>query len=317
MCGLIYVKNLKGKANKAVIKRYHKQSLRGSDGFGFCSLSQGIMQKYKRYTDEAETLEQLKALQADEILFHHRFPTSTANLPEANHPILIKRAKFDYYVIHNGVISNAKRLKAEHNLAGLDYSTELEEVTKWMIGGKTYQSGKTTSFNDSEALAWDLVLLLEGTQDKLQSEGSIAFVCLVTDKQGKAIKLYFGRNTSNPLNYELNDNFFAIASESGNKEVIADRLYCYDYKEAKITYADCQIGKTAFGFASSSYANSLYSNDYASRWDDYRDEELELADEIWNLEDELEQARASGADDLVAYLVEELADLKKKQKRYA
>lgn len=311
MCGLIYVKSLQKRANKPTLKRYNKQSLRGSDGFGFCGLINGKLETYKRFQEEAEMTRAINESNADEILLHHRLPTSTVNLPEVNHPILIKQDKFNYYVTHNGIISNAKQLKTEHNLAGYKYSTELTEQTNWIIGAKTYASQKSTSFNDSEAFAWDLVLFLEGKQTTLKSQGSIAFICLVTDKQGKANSIYFGRNSANPLRYDLADDFFSLSSETGSQEVIADRLYMFDYKTAKISYSNLKIGfyqsYSSFGFTNSKTKTKDWEDDWSG---DYYNKVM-IDDELWQLEDELEEARATGNDDLVNYLVEEIASLKK------
>src|SRR3990167_2203449 len=105
MCGIVYIQNLaSGNVHKSVFKRYSKQKTRGSDGFGFVgfNLATGRLKHFGRSSTEKEIKEVLEETKANAVLFHHRYPTSTPNLPEANHPILVhnERLDFDYYVVH-------------------------------------------------------------------------------------------------------------------------------------------------------------------------------------------------------------------------
>jgi hypothetical protein len=148
------------------------------------------------------------------ILFHHRFPTSTENIKRACHPFSTKDF-FDtnYILVHNGVIRNDDELKAEHEAMGIKYSSE-------------HPDG---SYNDSEALLWDVALMLEGKQKGLKALGAIAFVCMAIKPGRKHDKLYFARNT-NPLNLLYEDDIgFMLSSEGPGEPIVSDALYSYNY----------------------------------------------------------------------------------------
>lgn len=55
----------------------------------------------------------------DRLLFHHRWPTSTRNKPDCNHPIA--NEKRNIHIIHNGVIINHRELKKQ--LKGHEFET--------------------------------------------------------------------------------------------------------------------------------------------------------------------------------------------------
>jgi len=250
MCGIVYVKRNTFKASRMVWKKYVKQRDRGTRGFGFIEI--GKTAKIKRATEETEIQKLLKKSQSKQILYHHRTPTSTPNYVEATHPMMIKTRKFkhNYYLVHNGIISNDDELKEKHNELGIEYRTEMEEQT---VAKKTiYTHG--IKFNDSESLAIDLSLYLEGKSEELDVEGSIAFIMLQTDKKGKPLNLFFGRNYQNPLKMKAEKDFFSLASEGQGEDVEAHILHCLNLKTNKIT-------KKELTFASKRY---LYNgrNDY-------------------------------------------------------
>lgn len=171
-------------------------------------------------------LKRLKHSPSSSILFHHRFPTSTENVKNACHPFSTKDFfQTNYVLVHNGHISNARELKAAHTELGIEYHS-------------LQQDG---SFNDSEALLWDVALYLEGEQDELKAYGGIAFICLALPKDGrKSSHLHFGRNT-NPINMIKTKDMIMLSSEGDGIETKRDTLYSYNYKSKKLDMKDLTI----------------------------------------------------------------------------
>ena len=271
MCGIIHIKRKNGiLANKSVIKRYNKQKTRGTEGFGFIELKDGKVVGGKRAEDEKDILEALEKSEADEILFHHRTPTSTPNFIESTHPIVVKHKslKYNYYVVHNGIISNDEDLKKIHQKEHFNYTTAIKK--QWITKGNTYSS---EIFNDSEALAIDFAKAIESGKP-LESKGSIATIALQVDKKTKrAIALYYGRNSGNPLKVELGKDLFGISSESG-KELKVDILYRYDYATGDITEESKPIGQftySGYGYGADDDAPSFGNwNQDTGRWENTR-----------------------------------------------
>jgi glucosamine 6-phosphate synthetase-like amidotransferase/phosphosugar isomerase protein len=319
MCGLIHVKkyNLEHKAYKSVIKRFEKQKTRGTDGFGFIEIKDGKVIGVQRAKYEKGIMEKLEKSTADEILFHHRIPTSTPNFIEATHPILVshdKHLKYDYYVIHNGIISNDDDLKEDHEKIGFKYTTEI--IQKWITTGNTYES---SMYNDSESMAIDFCLSLEN-KTSMKAKGSIALIVLQVEKKSrKAIALYFGRNSGNPLCVEDANEFFAISSESG-KEIDTHILYKYDYKTKKLTSEKYGIGtyETRVSGYNFGYGGSSSQYDDDEEWLAHKgyngyeedDFEMDIEDEMEYLEDELKTARANSDYDTELEVLTRIEELK-------
>lgn len=218
MCGIIYAKNLldSSPVNQVVKSLYINQKDRGSDGFGFVGLSSEEYGLYKALK-EKELVKYINKHLFDEILFHHRFPTSTANALNAAHPFEIDYNKKTYYFIHNGIINNPEALKAEHDELGLKYSS--------FVGN---------TFNDSEALAYAFVLSLNGVKTKTTPTGSAALVCLQVDQKTKrAERLYFYTNGESPLKMYRDKSIFIISSETGN-DITPNKLYFFQYSNRRV-----------------------------------------------------------------------------------
>src|SRR5688572_20172174 len=116
MCGIIYARRFDGKAvGEIVAKRYRAQRSRGHAGFGYAAVGEAVA--VRRAEIERHILEPLTASRASEILFHHRLPTSTPNVLDATHPIVVSHVSLthEYYVVHNGIIDNADELHATHS----------------------------------------------------------------------------------------------------------------------------------------------------------------------------------------------------------
>lgn len=248
-------------AYKMVLKRFEAQKHRGTEGFGFLEITKGIVTRLNRAETEKDIKEMLKTSQADEILFHHRFPTSTPNFIEATHPIFVRHDdfKYSYYVVHNGVITNDDTLRDEHIKAGFEYTTE-------MTKGYTTKSGKMYSekliWNDSEALAIDLCNYIEHKKP-MKSRGSIALVAIQMDKETfEVIALYYGRNEGNPLCLETNKDYFALSSVTG-KSIPSDALFRFDYAKNEVTDVEIDIG-TYFNYK----AGNGYNAESKWKWND-------------------------------------------------
>lgn len=246
MCGILYIKRENGvNASKTAFKRYKKQSLRGKDGFGYIALKGNKIGKVKRFQTEAEMEKELKTEESDEILLHHRYPTSTPNLAPVNHPIEVKSRllKKNYYVIHNGVIDNDLLLKKEHEEFGFKYTTDMTKSTVYDFqSGESIVEVKEECFNDSEVFAIDLALYLEGKQDTIKSAGSISFICYQTNKSGTIEKMHYGHNCGNPLVLEDSKDMFILKSTGHGKKLDTDVLFTKDYSSGEITQKKVEIG---------------------------------------------------------------------------
>lgn len=219
MCGIIYFKRTDGKpARKSVRKRFNQQKTRGQSGFGYVAVKDNKIVAYERAATEHEIMLKLMKEDAPEILFHHRFPTSTPNMEEQAHPLLVDSHKLDhqYYFAHNGVIANPLTRKEEHTKLGIEYSTLLTPLLQ-SRAGRTYVHG-LEKFNDSEALAVDTALVLDGKANRIPSEGAAAVVGFKV-KDGMVVERFFYRNSANPLKYEKNKAFVSLTSNTGKTDV--------------------------------------------------------------------------------------------------
>jgi len=218
MCGIIYAKNLTGNesVNNLIKMLYQNQKSRGQQGFGFVGMNSKSIDTY-RAINEKEILGHLNAKPYSELLFHHRYPTSTRNTIKSTHPFVVRLNRKKYYFVHNGIVQN---------------DTELQEChIKRKI---TYNSQEEGLFNDSEALAWDFCLWLNGKQAKMQAKGTMAFICLETDEKNKALKLYFYRNAEVPLKVYRDDVLLVVSSEGNYPSLKENCLCCWDYESRNV-----------------------------------------------------------------------------------
>lgn len=220
MCGIIYVKRKDGRpAYKSVLKRYYKQKNRGSDGFGYVAIQDNKVVNYLRTPIEHEIVTALRKETAHEILFHHRFPTSVPNIEEGAHPLLVEhtdanKLKHQYFVAHNGVIRNDEDLKEEHEKLGFKYRTEIFRKFVTFLGNEFDVESK---WNDSEALAIETALALDGKKDDMAAKGAAAVIAL--QLEGDTVVGRFAYRNSNPLNYYDNDALTILSSEGGGKAI--------------------------------------------------------------------------------------------------
>lgn len=242
MCGLIFVSRRDGLAvDRMVAKRYQGQKNRGMQGFGYIGLDKKRkINSWKQATQETDILRELNKEWGSTIMFHHRMPTSTPNVTEATHPIRVSHGtlEYDYYLIHNGIISNADTMREKHIKLGFEYTTEMSTV----IRTRKSEYVDEMEFNDSEALAIEMARVLDGKQPELECRGSIAFICYQVDKVTQEVKyLYFGRNFSNPLIMTHNENYLILASVGHGTPLEIDTLYRYDFEDNLVTKKAMEI----------------------------------------------------------------------------
>lgn len=241
MCGIVYSKLFHtGTVNNKVLKRYMAQRSRGIDGFGFY-LPQ--TDRLVHNTKEGRIKRLVKRYPASEILFHHRYPTSTDNVRSSCHPFSTKNNfKHNYIGVHNGILSNDDDLKKAHYKLGYRYVSD---------DGQRY--------NDSEALLYDIALYLEGKQDKLNATGSIAFI-VIQRKNGKPSNLYFGRNFGSPLVMQKNKHGITLSSEGSGELIDTDTLYRFNYRSKKLHISELEIPQTRYDYSNSQYSFSQQSS---------------------------------------------------------
>lgn len=254
MCGIIYVKRFDGKrAGKMVNKRYQKQRERGEEGFGYVAVDDGFVTDYKRTATEKEIMENIEKDSSNEMLFHHRYPTSTPNFAHCAHPIKVSHQslKYDYYVVHNGIIWNDDDLKVIHDEHGYVYSTEVKN--EWTNQSKVIRS--VVKWNDSESFAIELARDLDNLKFGISHvRGSIAFIALQVEKKTRqTINLFFGRNHQSPLVVDLvDDEYLAITSLGKGDDVKAHELYELNLQTLKLTSKTYIVG-TTYEWSKSTY----------------------------------------------------------------
>jgi predicted glutamine amidotransferase len=223
MCGIVYYKSFNhSRVNKRILKQYKKQAHRGQQGFGFY-LPQTNRLTHHPAEDRIQAL--LKRVKDSEVLFHHRFPTSTANVKNACHPFSTKDffGNRQFVMVHNGWLTNDYDLEAAHDKLGIKYVS-------------LQPDGK---FNDSEALLYDLALVVTGQQEEPKARGAVAFV-MIERLDDEPVKLHFGRNTS-PLNMQVTEGGMGLSSEGAGEAIERDMLYTYDYATGKLTQSPMKI----------------------------------------------------------------------------
>ncbi len=359
MCGIVWGRSLlpNKPVNNRIWQLYKEQSSRGKEGFGFVTFnSEGIKVCRDEHEDGIKT--KLLKENASEVLFHHRYPTSTPNLKDATHPIKVshKDFDFDYYVVHNGVITNDKMLKDKHEKLGFVYTTTIIEKLITV----THEE-ETVYFNDSECLAIEIALHIEDRQEFSSAYGSASAIILqVNKKTQKPIALYYGRNGGNPLKAHRTKKMLTISSEHPKGEMVpVNHLYRLDYKTDEITAEvfkiaqyDYAVGYGGYGgYGASDYYSSdagygvrdaeEYGDDYTcttpkdrkpipnpfadEKVDDFSDIEeslyndedyISLAEEEWNLERQIKQAVIDFDYDAQKDFEADLADIQEEKREY-
>lgn len=262
MCGIIF-----GRRNntlpvaKNIFKRYIQQQHRGQEGFGYVAIENGFVKGIKRFTDEKDVKKSLLEETSNEILFHHRFPTSTPNFKDLNHPIKVsnKMLKYDYYIVHNGIIRNPETLRTRHEKMGFEYTTVYQEIKVCKTKTETKEELIEEQFNDSESLAIEIALSVEDKTEEIKAVGTIAFIAIQTNKKGKVVAIFYGRNEGNPLIVEkAGTDLVFIKSEGSGEKIDSGVIMREDYLTHKLTELDKVAGKMY------EYQYTGYSNGYKS-----------------------------------------------------
>lgn len=253
MCGIITAFSKKGrKINKSLLKRYEAQKGRGQQGFGYVAFY-GNRYSVGRSTDESGIRKKIGGENACIMMFHHRLPTSTPNVEEATHPIYVSHDEldYDYYISHNGVISNAGELRKLHEALKYVYRTvvDVEEAKVYTAkhSGNKYHisSSKVEKFNDSEALAIEIARCVDGMTSKINAVGSIAFTGFKINKTTQALEaIIWGHNSRNPMTLTDNNDVFILASEGGTP-VEEDVLFTLPVETGEIIERKLCIGYTS------------------------------------------------------------------------
>lgn len=262
MCGIVYVRRVDGKsARKMVNKRYQLQKSRGKEGFGYLAIDDDVLVNYVRTETEKGILKKLEGESANEIMFHHRYPTSTPNFKQCAHPIKVSNSKlkYDYYLIHNGVVFNDEELREKHEKLGFSYNTKVTE--QWLNQDKVIS--EASKYNDSESLAIELAIDLDSEEKGIDVRGTVAFIMLQVDKTTKeAVKLFFGRNYGSPLVYDIDEtHYLAITSEGKGKTVEVNILHSFSYREGKVETKDYKVGTSSYTSAKPSWHSAGYNYD--------------------------------------------------------
>jgi hypothetical protein len=256
MCGIVGALSFNDMpVNDTVLQVFENQRTRGLEGFGLYDY------EYKnlvRSTTEHGIKKWLRRYPSSNILFHHRLPTSTKNVKNACHPFSTKdHFKTNYVLVHNGYLFNDDDLKEAHELKGIKYHSEQPDGT----------------FNDSEALLWDIALYLEGKQKTVKAEGAIAFICIAITPGKKANKMYFGRNTS-PLKMLHTEEGLLLSSEGPGVATETDTLYTFNYDTRKLTTKELKLPMQTYNWKG--YQNYNYNGYYDSIYEDWGDEDYEF-----------------------------------------
>lgn len=232
MCGIIaaFSNHPKKPVNELIINRYQDQRSRGQEGFGLIRLGPA-QAAVDRATEPVKFLLDLHLKKAARIIAHHRLPTSTQNLLSQTHPMLVQnpKLKHDYLVVHNGVIYNAEEIKTLHEQSGFTYRTQ---ITRDVTHQNFYY--RRAEFNDSEAMAVELALFIEGQIPEIRSRGGQAFIAAQLTKKGRPLKVFFGRH-SNPLVLQRSKGLLQLASEGPGEEITEDRLFAFSLQDPKMS----------------------------------------------------------------------------------
>lgn len=247
MCGLIAVFSKKNKsANQYALDLYKKQASRGRSGFGFLAIHNGKLIGVHRAKDESTIKTALLRERADTILFHHRFPTSTDNSIGTTHPIFVSHEELecDYYLAHNGVITNPTTLKTKHNELGYAYNTEhsVYQIAEFADGMRVERlTTPVVKFNDSESLAIEFARYVEGLTSEIGTNGAVAFWAVSLEKgTNNVIDVYFGKNKGRDL-CKINTNKWLVVTSETGKDIEAMVLNKVDINTRTISEFTLEI----------------------------------------------------------------------------
>jgi len=225
MCGIIGVKVVKAKKIRKNIKRiYRHQAHRGTDGYGIAiGVNGGIVRHRSKGEGEIFNPSNWRGIKnGASVLFHHRIPTSTPNLPACNHPIM--NEKMTMALVHNGMVSQHVGIWDDLEKAGHKFETEI--TYNAVEGGKRCTYSEIT---DSEVL----VHLLEGYKDFEEGvkklEDTIGYFSAFALIRKNDDKIYLYSNGAPLCVYE--DRY-------GNTFFSSEHPYGHFYKELTLAHGE-------------------------------------------------------------------------------
>jgi len=231
MCGIVAAFDKKANVNNDVLLQFEDQSSRGTNGFGSIFFDETGKYDIERSTGQIKAIIDVKLREAKQMIFHHRQPSSSKNKISQTHPILIESGtlKHKYLVVHNGVIYNSDDRKKYHEEElGYNYSTLKEE--------KGWGDEKEWMYNDSETIGYEVALFIEGQIKKIEAAGSAAvIVAQINKKTDKIVKIFFARNSKNPLHLSSGQNRITLSSEGKGDDIKPDMLYSFTPTDFKIS----------------------------------------------------------------------------------
>lgn len=245
MCGLALAANKGRNVGQRVFELYTQQKHRGKEGFGYIAIQDGKIVGMQKAKYEEIIKPRLLKEEAELVLFHHRLPTSTENTVGTAHPIFVSNAEleYDYYVMHNGCVSNDDELKAKHEELGYQYTTEFQDNTYAVSpsGAMELLSVGKKYYNDSESLAIEAARFIEGLDSKMNNKGAAAFFAVQVVKGSKDVAcIYYAQNYGRKLGFKKKKGWTIVASEHG-KEVPQMKMYALDPKTMAVTESELDM----------------------------------------------------------------------------
>lgn len=226
-------------ANEFIINQYEDQFSRGTEGFGILRIDKKGKIELDRACEPVKFMIDLYMKQSDMIIAHHRTPTASGNYIDQTHPIFVsnEQLNFDYYVIHNGIISNDTELLKKHKELGFEYTTAYNEKGQWE------NSPKKLKFNDSECLAIEVALFIENKINAIGLNNAAAFIVLQIDKEKNlATKVFYGKNgISSDLNMSKTRGELRISSIGKGNPVKENILYSFDINDPSMNLKSKKI----------------------------------------------------------------------------
>jgi len=245
MCGIIAAFNTtteeKSKAtdvNEYIINQYQEQYARGTEGYGIIRINKKQEVDIDRACEPTKFLIDLTLKKSEMIIAHHRHPTSTSNRLPQTHPLIINndKLKYNYLVVHNGIISNDKELREKHLKLGFIYQTECME------GYYATSTKKTLRWNDSESISIELALFIENQIKTIRTDNMATFVILqISKKTGKAEQVFFGRNRFGALKMSKTRGKLRLSSEGEGEEIKANKLYSFKLNDKYLKLSNQDI----------------------------------------------------------------------------
>ena len=244
MCGISvamhFGKRKKEPVNLHIMNVYEDQFNRGTEGFGLIQIGKPTEPiRVYRATEPIKALLDLYMNPTMMGIFHHRSPTSTKNSLGQTHPVAIEddKLEFNYAVVHNGGVSNAEEMYKKHQELDFLYRTYYE--TYYPYKTSTVKAATPTAkFLDSEALAIELARFLENKIEKLETQGTAAFIVLQCKKDWTPIAMHFGRSAEKPLNMHRSDNELYLSSEGVGEAVKEDIIYTMQLATPTLAFSE-------------------------------------------------------------------------------